>query len=282
MKIDLKKLPVNVTGHIIKFKDLMVAAWPHIDLLMKEFDWHTERDPMGDWIISSWEIFVEGELLEEQGYLTSLSIHPNVRIMNENTQPTHTIVTKVSEDIFDARTKRKVPKNHWLRLTMFLGQDKNDTIGFGWYPPFNYADFVIDAKRKDIFVLPVEKLRFYLIEWNEYLKEVKKLLNYDNRRILLMKKQLEYFRKKQINLNTLVNRLEAIFKAIYIQNQDSVWEKEFEKNLLDLESINAYLVDKKLKEIPYDRQKVIDEAILEIEKLINNLEKYIHFNSRIG
>ena len=172
MEINLKKLPVDVTGHLIKFRDLMVAAWPHISLLMEEYDWDSGRDPMGDWVMASWEIFVEQELLEGQGYLTALSILSHHRIINEKAQPTHTVVTKVSEDMFDARTKEKVFKDRWLRLTMFLGPGEGG--GLGWFAPFNYAKVVFDSKRKNIFVLPVEKLRFYLIEWEEYLKEVKR------------------------------------------------------------------------------------------------------------
>ena len=172
MEINLKKLPVDVTGHLIKFRDLMVAAWPHISLLMEEYDWDSGRDPMGDWVMASWEIFVEQELLEGQGYLTALSILSHHRIINEKAQPTHTVVTKISEDMFDARTKEKIFKDRWLRLIGFSGYHREGFLGL--YPPFNYADLVFDSKRKDLFVLPAEKLRFYLIEWEEYLKEVKK------------------------------------------------------------------------------------------------------------
>ncbi len=160
--IDLDKLPADVTNHIINFKNLLVATYSQIDLLMKDHDWDDDIDLTGVWEEISWELFVGRELLQENGYLKTLSVRNNTPFLDQRDQSTHAIGTQISTNLIDARTQKPIPKNCWLRIVGFLSPYKDG--GFGWYPPFNFAKLVLDSKKKEIFITPIEELKFYLIK----------------------------------------------------------------------------------------------------------------------
>ena len=61
---------LNVTGQIYLFRDFLVSAWPHLDLMMNNHDWDTDEKFIGEWIQVNWEFLVERELLGKNGILT--------------------------------------------------------------------------------------------------------------------------------------------------------------------------------------------------------------------
>ena len=164
--IELNCLPIDITDQIIKFRDFLVAAFPHLMLLMDEHDWDDDMKFLGHWERVNWEFLVERELLGKGKYLTPLyiAIDPVVRMTHPGIQCTHSVVTKISTDMVDARITKLVPKNCWLRLCWFLTPSKKGK-GFGWGPPFEFAKLALDKKRRTLFYLPIEELKFYIVEY---------------------------------------------------------------------------------------------------------------------
>ena len=163
--IELDQLPVDVTDQVIKFRGFLVASFPHLMLLMDEHDWDDDVHFLTDWEQINWEFLVERELLGKGKYLTPLAapLKPGFRTMHREIQFTHSVVTKISVDMVDFRTEERVPKDCWLRLRGFSSPSKGG--GVAWGPSFEFADLALDTKRKTLFYLPIEELKFYIVEY---------------------------------------------------------------------------------------------------------------------
>ncbi len=162
MIVKFNELPVNITMQVISFRNFLVTSWPHIDNLMKDHDWHDDTDYIIDWLQVSWEFFLERELLGKDKYLMPWCVED--RVTYEDAKPTYAIVTKILTNLVDIRTKKHVPKNCWLRLSFFLKVSSEGYLGI--YPPFDYVELLLDSKRTEKFTVPIEGLKFYLIEWD--------------------------------------------------------------------------------------------------------------------
>jgi hypothetical protein len=76
--IDLNTLPIEITSHILNFRNFLNSSWPLLDALMEVHDWDEDGNFTLDWIQANWEFLIERELLGEGRYL--LPIERNNRI----------------------------------------------------------------------------------------------------------------------------------------------------------------------------------------------------------
>ena len=162
ININLESLPIDVTEHIKKFILFLTACWPSLDELMEQHDWDEDGGFIDDWLQLNWEILVEREILENNGFLTPLSVPMAARVINTNAQANYSIVTYISRDLLDYKTKRNLSKNYAIRFFGFCSALKQG--GFGLYPPFDLAHLVLDST-KELFIAPFSDLEFYLVKW---------------------------------------------------------------------------------------------------------------------
>lgn len=157
--IEFDKLPCDITGHINTFRGFLNASWPFLDALMKDHDWDDDGGFIGEWLQVNWEFFVERELLGNFGYLTPLSvpIH-NIRVTKPEANPSYTVLAMPEKALLDAENQLVVPFDKSLRLFSFITPIRG---GFGFYPPFDYANLVVDTEKK-LFTVPINELKFYL------------------------------------------------------------------------------------------------------------------------
>lgn len=149
----------DITKHIINFRDFLNACWPFLDELMLNHDWDSDGDFIDDWLQMNWELLVERELLEGQGFLTQFSVtHLSDRIIRPEAVANYTVIAKSERIVTDLKRKIIVPFDKGLRLYSF-STFKNR--GYGLYPPFDLAELVLDSK-KELFIVPIKDLNFYL------------------------------------------------------------------------------------------------------------------------
>ncbi len=70
--IDLDVLPIDITSHILNFRNFLNSSWAWLDALMEAHDWDEDGDFTLDWIQTNWEFLVERELLGKDRYLLPL------------------------------------------------------------------------------------------------------------------------------------------------------------------------------------------------------------------
>ena len=163
--IDLNRLPVDITSHIIKFRDFMNASWPFLDDLMEEHDWENEPYFTLDWLQANWELLVERELLGEHGYLTEFSMSMvTSRYRNPDAKAIYAVVVKPVIQLIDLYKNTVIPSDENLIFYSFKSACKGG--GFGLYPPFDLVCIGIATKKettsKNLFLVPLKNLIFYL------------------------------------------------------------------------------------------------------------------------
>lgn len=95
---------------------------------------------------------------------------------------------------------------------------------------------------------------------------------HDKRQLRLMLKHLVYFKKKQIDLNSLIGGLEFLLNAL--ETVDAEWEESLLKAITVLETVNALIIAKEsgepISELKEDkREMLIKDAIGRIENIVN-------------
>ena len=56
--IDLTSVPIDITDHIVNFRNLLNSSWPHLDALMKTHDWDEDGNFSYDWIQVNWALLI--------------------------------------------------------------------------------------------------------------------------------------------------------------------------------------------------------------------------------
>ena len=90
----------------------------------------------------------------------------------------------------------------------------------------------------------------------------------DLRQLKKMRQQINSYRDGYIGLQPLVGDLIFLRDALSEVEQD--WECEFTERIVDLESANAYALEKNAGKLDSVTQKVIDDAL---PKLLNLIEQ---------
>ncbi len=160
--IDLNALPLDVTEHIIKFRNFLRESWPYLDEIMNKHDWDEDGNFTSDWLQCCWEFLVERELLGNNDLaLTQFSVVPfHSRVVYPSKQATHTVLAKFnkSDSVYDLRSSIPLPLDKPMRLFGFMTyKDK----GYGFYPPFDLALLTLDLTN-ETYIASLEKLKFVL------------------------------------------------------------------------------------------------------------------------
>ncbi|CRX38696.1 hypothetical protein [Estrella lausannensis] len=159
--INFDELPCDITNHINTFRDFLNTTWPFLDKLMEDHNWDDDGYFIGDWLQVNWEFFVERELLEEKGFLTQFSVsYLSGRITKPEAIANYTVLAKSEKQLIDARTGMIIPFDKGTRLYCFSTYKDN---AYGLYPPFDYAELVVDSEKK-LYTVPVKDLQFYLVK----------------------------------------------------------------------------------------------------------------------
>lgn len=158
------EIATNITNHLVKFRDFMVAAWPSLDSIMDQHDWEDDGGFTLDWVQVNWEFLVERELLGDSQYaLAALSCHSkDDRISNPIKLPSHVVLAYAKEQnvsLLDYWDMSRVPFEAELRLAGFITTLK--PRGLGYYPPFDFAELKYDSRKKTYHV-PLTELSFIL------------------------------------------------------------------------------------------------------------------------
>src|SRR5262249_44630608 len=144
--IDLDALPIDITSHVINFRNFLNSSWPWLDALIESHDWEDDGDFTFDWIQANWEFLVERELLGKGRYLLPLEWNNRVTFPNASAQ--YKIVCEFKDKVDLIDKVRKTANFNGEELLIF---------GFrtpaGIYPPFDYAQ-VGTHDRKKIYNLP--------------------------------------------------------------------------------------------------------------------------------
>jgi hypothetical protein len=156
-----KDFPWDVTEYVRKYQAFLNSSWPYLDNLMKYHDWDNDVSLIDDYVQSNWEILIEREILGKNRYLTPLSVPMIHRVTQVGSKASHSIVTKIPSGAKAQHSGKLVSEGTILRLFGFCTALKGE--GFGWYPPFDFVNLVLDPK-KEIFIVPLSELTFYLVE----------------------------------------------------------------------------------------------------------------------
>ena len=97
----------------------------------------------------------------------------------------------------------------------------------------------------------------------------KRFSNYDARRLDMMLKAIIDYKNDQLCLTNLINDLESLFDDLELIKEE--WKKRFIIEWGKLEIIYSSMIYHKKKEIPLEDKKEVDEAINNIEKLIQEI-----------
>lgn len=95
--IDLSALPIDITSHILNFRNFLNSSWPWLDALMEVHDWDEDGDFTLDWLQVNWEFLVERELLGKDKHLLPLGW--NNRITYSDRRAKYKIVCKFQDNI---------------------------------------------------------------------------------------------------------------------------------------------------------------------------------------
>ena len=140
---------INISDHILKFRNFLINSWSDLDLLMSNHDWDDDEGFTLDWLQVNWEFLVEKELLGKGNYLMSY-FNTESRITNPDAKPNYRVICK----LLGAENEK---------LTLFFGGFEAKTKGgYGIYPPFDYVNVFIDTKRNSRSI-PVNECAFFII-----------------------------------------------------------------------------------------------------------------------
>jgi predicted Zn-ribbon and HTH transcriptional regulator len=100
----------------------------------------------------------------------------------------------------------------------------------------------------------------------------------DRKKIDSIKKTIKKFNSEAISLKQLTDNLYDLFQAI--TNLNNEWEDHFFQKWLDLESVYTYITDKKNGLAGPEEKKIINNAISEISKLVDQaLDNYLQIRN---
>ncbi len=161
INIHLDQIPINITEHIDKFRQFLVAGWPYLDDLMEYHDWDNDDNFIDYWLQANWEILVEREILEGKGFLSQFSMtHLSNRVTYPEKKPGYSVIGTCERGLINQRTSEETIFNKPLRLYSFRTYENR---AFGLYPPFDLA-CLVDDSTQELFVFPFSDLKFYLIK----------------------------------------------------------------------------------------------------------------------
>ncbi len=165
--IDLETVPLDVTSHIIKFRDFLISCWPKLEELMEEHDWDDDGNFIIDWLQANWEFLVERELLGKGNYLPLFTW--GGRKTSSEKAANYKIVCQIDNKdcLIDKFTKTRNFANEELYISVFLTPMGTS---YWWHPPFDYVNLrTLDQKK--LYTVPFDSVRFILKKNSEEIQE---------------------------------------------------------------------------------------------------------------
>ncbi len=150
---------INVTTHILKFRDFLVHSWPDLDRIMENHDWDDDVGFTDDWLQVNWEFLVERELLVNKGFLKSYT-NLSFRITHAAALATHEIICtpKTNKPLINDKTQLAIPEDTVVAFGGFVNKFEG---WYGCYPPFDFLT-VFKQNKRDYFHISVDSVDFYL------------------------------------------------------------------------------------------------------------------------
>ena len=154
---------MDVTNQISLFRNFLNVALPSLNSLMKNHDWDDDGWFTEEWLQVNWEYLVEREILgKDDGSLTTFSLsHLSERFTPSNSTFVYGVFAypKKNCNPLDVKKNIKPPFNNSLRFFSLSSTYKYG--GYGLYPPFDFANLVLDSTR-ELFLVPFAELDFHL------------------------------------------------------------------------------------------------------------------------
>lgn len=152
--IDLSTLPMDITSHILNFRDFLNSAWPWLDTLMEAHDWDEDGSFTLNWIQVNWEFLVERELLGKDSYLLPLEWNNRITFPERGAQ--YKVICEFNNEIDLIDQVLKTANFNGEELLIFGFRTPR-----GIYPPFDYVE-VRTREKKKVYVVPISCCRFVL------------------------------------------------------------------------------------------------------------------------
>jgi hypothetical protein len=158
--IDLINLPIDITNHILNFRDFLNKTNPCLNMIMKNHSWEEDTIFEEDWIQSNWEFLVERELLGKDRYLFPIC---GFRMTCPEKQSQFKVVCELNEKprLNDRKQKYNYQGEELLLFGFFtIRQDGFRTTGL----PLEYVQLCTFPK-KTLYFVSVSSCRFILKEF---------------------------------------------------------------------------------------------------------------------
>ena len=158
--IDISLLPVDVTEHVIYFRQFFNNSWRDLDFIMNDHDWDNDGNFIDDWLQNCWEFLIERELLGRNNF--ALTPFSTTHLTLPKRKPTHTIIAipKLGEKVTDLKTNKLIDSK--ISFRFFCWKTFRDGC-FGLYPPFDLIS-VIDDDSGQTYTTYFDKMNFILCE----------------------------------------------------------------------------------------------------------------------
>ena len=90
--------------------------------------------------------------------------------------------------------------------------------------------------------------------------------DYDRRQYKMMLELLNAFDARSVGLEKIIADLEALLRLL--EDTDKVWKRAFHKQWVVLEEVYAVALDRGLKQLPPDSQKLVEDATQGLRQLV--------------
>ena len=90
--------------------------------------------------------------------------------------------------------------------------------------------------------------------------------DYDRRQLVLMRSQLESYRQGQLDLGTLIQRLEGLLNVL--QAVEPSWKETFHEEWFTLEQVFAVSLDRPGENVIDDSKAILQEAVAKLSELV--------------
>lgn len=160
-------MKVDVTQHILNFRELLCDIANSVDNLMDNHDWDNDSIVI-NWVNVNWELLVGKAIFKDQHSITQLvSTNPHWKILPSKKKADYTVVAfSKNADVRDPLKNEPIPIQNGIRIIGF--SSIVDNIGYGLYPPFDIADLYNEKTRKS-YAAKINDLQFFAMPYDVYL-----------------------------------------------------------------------------------------------------------------
>ncbi|MBA3238015.1 MAG: hypothetical protein H0T62_06650 [Parachlamydiaceae bacterium] len=155
---NLATSPIDITSHIVMFRNFLNISWPFVDVLMENHDWEEDGNFIDDWIQINWEFLIEREILGKGKYLATLEWNSRITFPDE----------RAKYEIACEITTQLEMKDWILKSNNYEGEDlllfgfrSPINASYGLYPPFDFVE-VRSFEKVKTYIVPLDCCNFWL------------------------------------------------------------------------------------------------------------------------